>query len=142
MFGQTGRVLVPEKARGRQMARLRPRPQPLLGGGRTELDPPVVFVGRGQPLTRLRREWLGEGGPAVALVQGLAGLGKTLLAAEAVHLWHQRFDYVLAFQAKPAALQLDDVCRQLDRRLTFESQPYRDRCSQNAYSRIYLEPDP
>ena len=33
----------------------------------------------------------------VALVQGLAGLGKTALVAEAIHLWHHRFDGVFAF---------------------------------------------
>lgn len=58
---------------------------------------------------RLGRQWLGEGGPAVALIQGLAGLGKTALAAEAIHLWHEHFDYVLAFQARPTALQLNDL---------------------------------
>ena len=141
MFGQTGRVLEPQHGRSRQMNRLRPHPQPLHTGGRTDLDPPAVFVGRGELLSRLGREWLGEGGPAVALIQGLAGLGKTSLAAEAIHLWHERFDYVLAFQARPTALQLDDMCRQLDQRLMFESQRYRDKCAQNPYSRIYLAPD-
>ena len=42
------------------------------------------------------------------MVQGLAGLGKTALAAESIHLWHRRFDGVFAFQAKPTALTLDD----------------------------------
>jgi len=141
MFGQTGRVLEPQRRRSRQMDRLRPQPQPLLSGDRTDLDPPTSFVGRGEPLRRLGREWLGEGGPAVALVQGLAGLGKTSVAAEAIHLWHERFDYVLAFQARPSALQLDDMCRQLDQRLMLESQRYRDKCTQNPYSRLYLDPD-
>jgi hypothetical protein len=141
MFGQTGRVLEPQRMRSRQMDRLRPQPQPLLRGDRTALDPSDSFVGRGEPLSRLGREWLGEGGPAVALIQGLAGLGKTSLAAEAIHLWHERFDYVLAFQARPSALQLDDMCRQLDQKLMFESQRYRDKCNQNPFSRIYLDPN-
>jgi hypothetical protein len=141
MFGQTGRVLEPQRMRSRQMNRLSPQPQPLLSGGRTDLDPPAVFVGRDEPLSRLGREWLGEGGPAVALIQGLAGLGKTSLAAEAIHLWHERFDYVLAFQARPTALQLDDMCYQLNQKLMLESQRYRDKCNQNTYKRIYLEHD-
>ena len=66
----------------------------------TELDRPAELVGRGEPLCRLR-ECLEEGNPPVVLVQGLAGLGKTALAAEAIHLWHRRFDGVFAFQSKP-----------------------------------------
>ena len=141
MFGQTGRALHPQQTRSRQMDRLRPQPQPLIRGDRPDLDPPATFVGRDEPLSRLGSEWLGGDGPAVALIQGLAGLGKTSLAAEAIHLWHERFDYVLAFQARPTALQLDDMCRQLDQRLMLESQPYRDACRQNPYRRIYLDHD-
>jgi tetratricopeptide (TPR) repeat protein len=142
MFGRPGRLLDPARARSRQMDKLRPRPQPLLRGGSTELDPPAVFVGRGEPLARLGREWLGEEGPAVALIQGLAGLGKTVLAAEAIHLWHEPFDCVLAFQAKPSPLQLDDFCRQVDQHLMFESNRYREKCRQNPYARVYLDYDP
>jgi tetratricopeptide (TPR) repeat protein len=138
MFGQPGVLLDPARTRSKQMDRLRPKPQPLLTGGRSELDPPAVFVGRGEPLTRLGGEWLGDGGPAVALVQGLAGLGKTVLAAEAVHLWHEKFDYVLAFQAKPNALQFDDFCRQLDQRLTLESPTYRAKFDKNSLNHIHL----
>ncbi len=138
MFGRPGVLLDPARGRSRQMDRLRPKPQPLLTGGRSELDPPEVFVGRGEPLTRLGREWLGEDGPAVALVQGLAGLGKTVLAAEAVHLWHEKFEFCFAFQAKPNALQFDDFCRQLDKRLTVESPTYRARCDRNSLNHIHL----
>jgi hypothetical protein len=107
LFGQAGRLLEPVEQRSAQLARLRPQPQPLLPGGRKELDRPVNFVGRGEELTRLHNDWLVGNGPAVALVQGLAGLGKTALAAEAIHLWHTRFDGVLAFQAKPTPLTVD-----------------------------------
>lgn len=143
VFGQPGVLLDPARRRSRQMDRLRPKPQPLLTDGRTELDPPQVFVGRGEPLTRLGGEWLGEDGPAAALVQGLAGLGKTVLAAEAIHLWHgpKRFDYVLAFQAKPNPLQFDDFCRRLDQRLTVESPTYRASCDQNSLKHIHLAHD-
>ena len=76
------------------------------------------------------------------MVQGLAGLGKTVLAAEAIHLYHEQFTYVLAFQAKPAPLQLDDFFRKLDQRLMFESLVYPEKCDKNSYSHIYLEPNP
>ncbi len=141
MFGQPGVLLDPARRRSQQMDHLRPKPQPLLTGGRSELDPPEVFVGRGEPLTRLGGEWLGEDGPGVALVQGLAGLGKTVLAAEAVHLWHEKFDYCFAFQAKPNALQFDDFCRQLDQRLPLESPTYLARCEQSPFKRIHLAHD-
>ena len=141
MFGRPGVLLDPARKRSRQMDRLRPQPQPLLTGGGTELDPPEVFVGRGGPLSRLADEWLGEDAPAAALIQGLAGLGKTALAAEAIHLWHERFDYVFCFQAKPTPLQFDDFCRRLDQRLTLESPTYRDRCEHNALRHIHLKHD-
>jgi hypothetical protein len=66
----------------------------------------------------------------VALVQGLAGLGKTALAAEAIHLWHRRFDWVFAFQARPTALTAEEFYRQFDRRLALESAAYRETCKE------------
>ncbi len=76
----------------------------------------------------------------MALVQGLAGLGKTALIAEAIHLWHRRFDGVFAFQSKPLALALDDVLRRLDERLVLHSRTYRELCEQNPNARIWLPP--
>jgi tetratricopeptide (TPR) repeat protein len=142
MFGQAGRLLDPVAKRSPQMKRLRPQPQPLLPAGNRDLDPTEHFVGRGAELTRLNVAWLGPDGPAVALVQGLAGMGKTALAAEAIHLWHGRFDYVLAFQAKPTALMVDEFYRQMDAKLTLVSQPYRDKCESSPFARVYLEPRP
>ena len=60
---------------------------------------------------------LNDGPTAIALIQGLAGLGKTAIAAEAIDLWHHHFDYVLAFQVKPLPLTIDDFYRQFDERL-------------------------
>lgn len=139
IFGQAGRLLEPVRERSEQMDKLRPRPQPLVTGGSRELDRPDYFVGRGGELTRLNVEWLGKGGPGAALVQGLAGLGKTALAAEAIHLWHRRFDYVLAFQAKPTALTIEEFYRQVDSKLTFESNAYRGKCERSAYAGVYLK---
>ncbi|MHC4475993.1 MAG: tetratricopeptide repeat protein, partial [Planctomycetota bacterium] len=138
IFGQAGRLLEPVGERSEQMDRVRPRPQPLVTGGSRELDRPDYFVGRGGELTRLNVEWLGKGGPAAALVQGLAGLGKTALAAEAIHLWHRRFDYVLAFQAKPTALTIDEFYRRLDSKLTLASGAYRNKCERSHYESVHL----
>jgi hypothetical protein len=74
----------------------------------------------------------------VAVVQGLAGLGKTALAGEGIHLWHGQFKYVLCFQAKPTPLQLDEFLRQVDFRLTNVSPAYRERCERNERDRVYL----
>jgi hypothetical protein len=139
IFGAPSPITAPRR-RSAQLDRRRPRPQPLLAGGRTELDPPQRFVGRGTELTRLADAWLPREQAAVAVVQGLAGLGKTALAAEAVHLWHTRFDWVLAHQAKPHPLTLDEFYRNLDARLALESRPYREKCEASPYAHIYLEP--
>jgi len=138
LFGREADPLPVPQGRSAALAFRRPQPQPLLADSR-ELDRPAELVGRGRPLSRLRR-CLEEGQPAVAVIQGLAGLGKTALVAEAIHLWHRRFDGVFAFQSKPLPLSLDDFLRRLDERLALHSQPYRELCEQNPYARIYLPP--
>ncbi|NQT11144.1 MAG: hypothetical protein HQ582_00245, partial [Planctomycetes bacterium] len=55
--------------------------------------------------------------------------------------WHEQFDFVLAFQAKPNALQFDDFCRRLDQRLTVESPTYRASCDANSLNHIHLAHD-
>ena len=102
-----------EKRRSGQMDRQGPRPQPILLSGSRELDRPQGFVGRGEELTRLFGEWMERGaGQPMALLQGLAGLGKTSLAAEMIHLGFEQFDYVLAFQAKGTPLGIEELYRQ------------------------------
>ncbi len=128
----------PKPQRSPQLSFRRPRPQPLLPGGSRELDPPVNFVGRGSELTRLAVGWLPRNKPAIALIQGLAGLGKTALAAEAIHLWHRRFDLVLAFQGKPVALSLEEFHRQLDLKLRLDSAPYRETCEGSPNAAVHL----
>jgi len=79
-----------------------------------ELRPHPNFVGRTWELAGLGARWLeAKGQRPVAVVRGLGGLGKTALAAEAIGLWHERFRWVFAFQAKPMALGLDDFLRRL-----------------------------
>ncbi|HWM92600.1 MAG TPA: CHAT domain-containing protein [Thermoanaerobaculia bacterium] len=136
LFGRDAGPLPAPKGRSDALALRRPRPQPLLTDSR-ELDRPAELVGRGEPLSRLRR-CLEEGKPAVALVQGLAGLGKTALVAEAIHLWHSRFDGVFAFQSKPLPVSFDDFLRRLDERLALHSQTYRELCEQNPYAAVHL----
>ena len=140
LFGHEGAFLTPRPARSKQMEKLWPRPQPLLPGRPRELDLHPDFVGRGEVLTDLQARWLRAAETPVALIQGLAGLGKTAIAAEAIHLWHPRFNYVFAFQAKPSALSLDEFFRTLDGRLTRCSEAYRDRCEASPYERVYLDP--
>ena len=146
-FGNTARPLVAAHGASRQMERRAPQPWPLLSAGSRELDPapPQGFVGRGAELSRLAERWLPRpsdaspaAGAAVAVVQGLAGLGKTALAGEGIHLWHGQFKYVLCFQAKPTPLQVDEFLRQVDFRLTNVSPAYRERCERNERDRVYL----
>jgi len=70
-----------------------------------ELRRATLFVGRTDELRNLRKHLFGEESDhAVALLWGVGGLGKTALAAEAVHLWHADFDFVLGVRP-PAADQ-------------------------------------
>lgn len=142
MFGQSGRLVAPKAGRSGQLAERDPKPWPLLSGGAKELDPRPDFTGRGRELTRLNLEWLAPGGPAATVIQGLAGMGKTALASEAIHLWHPRFQWVFAFQSKPTETTVEEFFRQMDIRLTMESGAYRDRVAGSPYARIFLEPGP
>jgi CHAT domain len=145
VFGAERLRLVAPRGRGAQLDRRWPRPQPLLRGGSRDLDasPPEGFVGRGRELTRLQGEWLESKGAAargVALVQGLAGLGKTSLASEAIHLWHGRFEVVLAFQARGDGLGLEHFYQHIDKAMVLEVPGYAEQCRRNPNARIYLEP--
>ena len=143
----------PAARRSAQADRREPAPHPLLEDGSKELDPLPGFVGRGAELGRLARHWLGPEAPPVALVEGPAGVGKTSLAAEAIHLWHRSFGLVLAFQARPAedpaagagsegseGSVIEPLLRTLDRRLRAESAAYRARCEQDQLAGLYWPP--
>jgi len=138
VFGRSRIAFRPKAERSAQLAHLRPQPQPLLPGGSHELDLPAIFVGRGNELTRLAGHWLPRNQPAVALVQGLAGLGKTALAAEAIHLWHRRFHLVFAFQTKPVPLPPEEFYRQLDLKLVLSSATYRETREQSPNAAVHL----
>jgi tetratricopeptide (TPR) repeat protein len=79
-----------------------------------ELQPHQDFVGRTWELASLGSSWLdGQDQRPVAVIRGLGGLGKTALAAEVVGLWHERFQWIFPFQAKPVALVLDAFLHRL-----------------------------
>ncbi|MCP4105680.1 MAG: ATP-binding protein, partial [Desulfobacteraceae bacterium] len=113
-----------------------------------DLKRPFGFVGRSKELTRLKQEWLPRGKSPVALIQGLAGMGKTMLAAEVIHLWHDRFDYVFAFQSRPYQISAEEFSaekfsaeefyRDLDLRLSMASKLYREKCRDDEYRKICL----
>jgi tetratricopeptide (TPR) repeat protein len=140
IFGEPGPIAA-RRRRSDQVRRLWPRPQPLLAGGRTELDvrPPAAFVGRSNEMTWLAESWLPRDRSAVAVVQGMAGMGKTSIASEAIALWHIRFKYTFAYQAKPTPLTLDEFCGDLHKRLTLASDLYREKCEGSPFDAIYLE---
>jgi tetratricopeptide (TPR) repeat protein len=138
VFGRSQIAFQPKAERSAQHGHRRPQPQPLLPGGSRELDLPANFVGRGNELTRLAGHWLPRNQPAVALVQGLAGLGKTVLAAEGIHLWHQRFDLVFAFQTKAVPLSPEEFYRQLDLKLVLNSATYRKTREQSPNRAVHL----
>jgi tetratricopeptide (TPR) repeat protein len=138
VLGSESVRLLPAVKKSKQYGKREPRPAPLTAS--RELDRPRSFVGRGKELTRLRNEWLEAGETPVALIQGLAGLGKTTLAAEAVSLWFGQFDAVLAFQAKGGMLTAEAFLQRLDERLVVTSDVYRERCRDKHLVRVYLAP--
>jgi len=97
-------------------------------------------VGRSEELTRLALEWLPHhrDKSPLAIIQGMAGLGKTSLAAEAINIWHTRFKWVFAFQSRPDPLTAEMFYQRLDEKLTFASRVYRDSCKKNPNFRVYL----
>jgi tetratricopeptide (TPR) repeat protein len=142
VFGAALVRVEPREKRSAQMDRRGPRPQPLLPSGSRELDPPRGFVGRGGELTELAGRWLEGAEAPVAVVQGLAGIGKTSLAGEIIHLWFGRFDWVFCFQARGGALSIERFYRELDLKLTRSSPFYRQRCQDNEMDRVFIEPGP
>jgi len=142
LFGAEPLRFEPAMKRSPQLDRARPQPQPLLRGGARDLDPPGGFVGREEELARLSSALDAPEGPAAVLIHGPAGIGKSALAAEAIHLWHGRFDAVLAFQApsESGGLSLEELYRQVDARLFVASPAYRSRREGNALGAVFLEP--
>lgn len=136
LFGTGNLSLIPHRKRSDQHGKRYPQPgHPLLDN---DLKAPAHFIGRERELTRLNRHWLPLGKPAVAVIQGLAGLGKTSLAAECIQLWHRRFDLVVPFQARGQAKSAEEFYRHVDLYLTNASKAYRDACREDDYRKIHL----
>ncbi|MCP4700000.1 MAG: CHAT domain-containing protein [Gammaproteobacteria bacterium] len=141
LFGRSRVQLHPRGGRSPQLNKRRPQPYPLLPGS-AELDPPFGFVGRGAELARLAAEWLprSRDKSPLVIIQGLAGLGKTALAAEIINCWHSRFDWVFAFQSKGVPLNAEDFYRRLDQKLVLASQVYCETCAKHPNRKIFLDP--
>ncbi|MDM8536119.1 CHAT domain-containing protein [Desulfobacterales bacterium HSG17] len=140
LFGRDRLAVSAGSGKSRQLKRIFQRyfQHPLLEG---DLRKPEHFVGRGKELTRLIREWLPRKKPALALIQGLAGLGKTALAAEALHLWYERFDLVLAVQSREYEMTADAFYREIDTYLVQYSKEYRDTCREDDLCKIFIPKD-
>lgn len=78
-----------------------------------EFVPHDNFVGRTWELATLGRALMHAPADKVAAqITGMAGMGKTALAAEVVDVWQSRFDWLLLFQAKPNEIPLESFFRQ------------------------------
>ena len=99
------------------------------------------FVGRTWELAGLGAHFIGYQKSAtvqpVALIQGIGGMGKTSLAAEALDLWSTQFDWVLTFQAKPNALNLDNTLREIHDLLWAELKTYHAHVQENPADAIW-----
>jgi tetratricopeptide (TPR) repeat protein len=99
------------------------------------------FVGRTWELAGLGAHFIGYQKSAsvqqVAVIQGMGGMGKTSLAAEALDLWSTQFDWVLTFQAKPNALNLDNTLREIHELLWAELKTYHAHAEENPADAIW-----
>jgi tetratricopeptide (TPR) repeat protein len=144
LFGENRWLLEPMKKRNAVQLKQRypeRRFQPLLADEQYGFKARTHFVGRSRELTRLNHEWLSSRGSPVALLQGLAGLGKTALTAEVVNLWHNRFDWVLVVQARGYAVNAEAFYQQMDSLLVRLNKDYRQECQDDEYRKILLPKD-
>ncbi|MCP3896616.1 ATP-binding protein, partial [Moraxella sp.] len=115
--------------------------QPLLSDEQYGFKARTHFVGRSRELTRLNQKWLSASESRVVLIQGLAGLGKTALAAEVVNLWHNRFDLVLVVQSRGYAMNAVDFYKRIDLLLVRLSEYYNQDCQGNESRKIFQHED-
>jgi len=144
LFGQDRWLLETVKKRNTaQLKRRYPdwRFQDLLKDEQYGFKARTHFVGRSRELTQLNQDWLSASESRVVLIQGLAGLGKTALAAEVVNLWHRQFDFVLVVQSRGYALNAEAFYQQMDSLLVRLSKDYRQDCQEDEYRKILLPKD-
>ncbi|WNJ82661.1 CHAT domain-containing protein [Pseudomonas canadensis] len=104
------------------------------------------FVGRTWELADLGADFIGsrdgEEVKPVAIVIGLGGMGKTALVAEAIDLWANRFDWVLQFQAKPAALNFEATMLEIHLKLFGELGSYYHHVTEHPADQIFRDAEP
>lgn len=109
--------------------------------GELDIREHPYFVGRTRELAGLGAGFFGYHSSAsvqpVALVQGMGGMGKTALVAEALDLWERQFDWVLPFQAKPNPLNLDTTLSEIHRLLWAEGKTYHDHVQNNPADAVW-----
>ena len=116
-----------------------PTRPPLLARHLPDLDPVDGLLGRMDLLSRLAARWLPPASRVgVVALTGAPGVGKTALAAEAIHMWRGGFQHVFADSFVMGPLSVDDWLRGMDHRLLLDSQRYRQRCRAHPGQRIYL----
>jgi len=129
---------------GRSAQLVHREPHPTLRFGELRIQQHPWFVGRTWELAGLGAQWIDDTGQEarpVALIQGIGGMGKTALAAEAIDLWHRGFDWVFTYQAKPEALRLDEVLHDLHTRLLEQRGIYAARIAKYPAEAIWREAD-
>ncbi|MFA7243567.1 MAG: CHAT domain-containing protein, partial [Sulfuricellaceae bacterium] len=100
------------------------------------------FVGRTWELAGLGANFIAPGAPQpLAVLTGLGGMGKTALTAEALALWEKHFTWVLLYQAKPNALNLDSTLRDIHQKLNAELGRYHHHIKANPADAIHREAD-
>jgi tetratricopeptide (TPR) repeat protein len=105
----------------------------------------VHFVGHTWELAGMGAEFIGSSRGAevkpVALITGLAGMGKTALTAEALALWESRFQWVLLYQAKPNAMGFEATLRDIHLKLYAELGRYHHHVQSHPADAIFRSPD-
>ncbi len=131
-FGQSG-ILEPIARRASQRRRIGRL------GQESGLGRPVRFVGRTRELTQLHHEWLATGTEQpLAILRGASGMGKSRMAAEAMHLWQHRFDCVVPLSA--FELTFDNFYTHIHTRLSIDVKTYRERCAGNPVQGLDFDP--
>lgn len=97
------------------------------------------FVGRTWELATLGADFIGSDQQPVAVINGLGGMGKTALTAEVLALWQNHFEWVLLYQAKPNALSLENLLRDIDINLNAELGRYHDHVTTHRGDAIYRD---
>lgn len=99
----------------------------------------TAFIGRTREIKLLGKACLSfsSKNPAIGLITGLPGMGKTALVAELLALWQSHFCSVLLYQAKPVALEFDATLLDIHLQLSQQVQDYRLHIQANPHEAIF-----